>query len=104
MTPRERLLAALHGELPDRLPWAPEFNIRFCHRIVEEIPGAPFSPEDIYLEACRRMRAECLKRVDAVEVSYPNVKMSESREGEVITHRWETPLGRMTSRGRMIED
>jgi hypothetical protein len=104
MTSRERLLAALHGELPDRLPWAPEFNIMFCHRIVQEIPGDPFPPEDIYIEACRRMRAECLKRVDAVEVSYPNVRMSEAREEDLITRSYETPLGTMTARSRMIGD
>jgi hypothetical protein len=79
MTSRERLLAALHGELPDRLPWAPEFNIMFCRRIVQEIPGPAFAPEDIYIEACRRMRAECFKGADAVAVSYPNVRMSETR-------------------------
>ena len=37
MTSQERLLAAMHGELPDRLPWAPEFNIVFCDRILDEI-------------------------------------------------------------------
>ena len=104
MTPRERLLAALYGELPDRLPWAPEFNIMFCHRIVKEIPGPAFAPEDIYIEACRRMRAECFKRVDAVAVTYPNVPMTETREGDLITRTYETPRGVMTARSRMIAD
>ena len=104
MTSRERLLAALHGELPDRLPWAPEFNIRFCERILQELPGGPTAPEDIYIEACRRIGAECLFRVDAVEVRYPNVEIKEEREGDLIVRSYETPLGTMTSRSRMIAD
>ena len=104
MTSRERLLAALSGELPDRLPWAPEFNIMFCHRILQEVRGPSFAPEDIYIEACRRMRAECFKRVDAAEVSYPNVRMGEAREGDLITRSYETPVGAMTARSRMIAE
>jgi hypothetical protein len=104
MTPRERLLAALHGDLPDRLPWAPEFNIRFCERIVKEVPGGPYAPEDLYLEACRRMGAECFLRVDAVEVTYPNVKVSESRGNGEITRVYHTPLGKLTARSRLIPD
>ena len=104
MTSRERLLAALHGELPDRLPWAPEFNVKFCERILRELPGGISAPEDTYIEACRRMRAECLLRVDAVEVHYPNLRVAETRENDVITRSYETHLGRMTSRGRMIEE
>ena len=104
MTPRERLLAALYGEPPDRLPWAPEFNIRFCHRILEELPGGPAPPEEIYLEACRRMRAECFLRVDAVEVTYPNVEISEVRDGDLFTRTYATPLGTLTARSRLIAD
>jgi len=104
MTSRERLLCALHGELPDRLPWAPEFNIVFCRRILQELPGQPFPAEDIYLEACRRMRAECLRRVDAVQVTYPNVEIAESREDDEITRTYRTPLGAITARSRMVHD
>jgi hypothetical protein len=104
MTPRERLLAALHGEMPDRLPWAPEFNVMFCERILAEMPGGPCAPEDTYIEACRRMRAECFLRVDAVHVTYPNVTITETRNDAEITRAYETPLGTMTSRSRMIDE
>jgi len=104
MTSRERLLAAMHGELPDRLPWAPEFNIVFCDRILNEIPGQPYTEEDKYIEACRRMRAECFLRVDAITVEYPNVQITEARDGDVITRSYETPLGTMTARSRMIDE
>lgn len=104
MTSRERLLAALHGELPDRLPWAPEFNIVFCERILREIPGPEPAPEDIYIEACRRMRAECFLRVDAVEVSYPNVRITEAREGDEITRTYETPAGTLCARSRFLPE
>jgi hypothetical protein len=104
VTARERLLAALYGEMPDRLPWAPEFNIVFCERILREIPGRAYSEEDKYIEACRRMRAECFLRVDAVEVAYPNVQISERQEDGVIVRRYETPLGSMTARSRMMDD
>jgi hypothetical protein len=104
MTARERLLAALHGELPDRLPWAPEFNIRFCERILQELPGGRTPPEEAYIEACRRMRAECLFRVDAVEVRHPNVEIEEEGERDLIVRTYETPLGNMIARSRMVAD
>jgi len=104
MTSRERLLAALHGEMPDRLPWAPEFNIMFCERILREVPGREYTSEDLYIEACRRMRAECLLRVDAITIEYPNVKITDTREGDVVTRTYETPLGTMTSRARAIAE
>lgn len=104
MTSRERLLAAFHGELPDRLPWAPEFNIVFCDRILQDIPGSPYTEHTKYIEACRRMRAECFLRVDAVEVTYPNVEVTDSREGDLIAHTYATPLGTLISRARMIDE
>ena len=104
MTSRERLLAAFHGELPDRLPWAPEFNIVFCDRILQDIPGSPYTAHTKYIEACRRMRAECFLRVDAVEVTHPNVEVTDSREGDLITHTYATPLGTLASRARMIDE
>ncbi|UCC68163.1 MAG: hypothetical protein JSV79_13820, partial [Armatimonadota bacterium] len=104
MTSRDRLLAAFHGELPDRLPWAPEFNIVFCERILGEIPGEPHTEETKYIEACRRMRAECFLRADAVEIEYPNVAVTDAQDGAVITHTYEMPMGALTSRARMIDE
>jgi hypothetical protein len=104
VTPRERLLAALNGERPDRIPWAPEFNIVLCKRIVDTIPGDPYTEETLYLEACRRMRAECFLRVDAVEVAYPNLRMTESVDDGVVTRVYETARGVLASRGRIIPD
>jgi hypothetical protein len=104
MTARERLLAALHGELPDRLPWAPEFNMVFGQRVLREISGSPFAPEDAYIEVCRRMRAECLLRVDAVMVTHPSVEVVESRQGDEITRTFRTPRRDLTLRARMIAD
>ncbi len=104
MTSRERLLSAFLGELPDRLPWAPEFNTVFCDRILREIPGDPYTEQTKYIEACRRMRADCFLRVDAVEMEHPNVEVSHSREGDLITHAHATPHGTLTSRARMIDE
>jgi hypothetical protein len=104
MTSRDRLLAALHGDLPDRLPWAPEFNMVFGERVLREIPGQPFAPEDAYIEVCRRMRAECLLRIDAVAVEYHNVEVVETREGDEITRTFRTPDRDLTLRARMIAD
>ena len=104
MTSRDRLLAALHGDLPDRLPWAPEFNMVFGKRVLEEIPGEEYAPADAYIEVCRRMRAECFMRVDAVEVTHPNVQVVEARNGDDITRTFTTPLGNLTLRARMIAD
>ncbi len=104
MTSRDRLLAALHGELSDRLPWAPEFNMVFGERVLREIPGGKYAPEDAYIEVCRRMRAECFMRVDAVEITYPNVEIAETRDGDDITRTFITPLANLTLRARMIAD
>jgi len=104
VTSRERLLAALYGERPDRVPWAPEFNIVFCQHILDTIPGDPYTEETLYIEACRRMRAECFLRVDAVTVEHPNVRMTESVDGEVVTREYDTPRGVLTSRGRLMPD
>ena len=86
MTSRERLLAALHGEMPDRLPWAPEFNIRFCDRILREIPGREYTSHDLYIEACRRMRAECFLRVDAVTIETSVADYLYEMVGATRTH------------------
>jgi hypothetical protein len=104
MTPRERLLAALYGELPDRLPWAPEFNARFCDRILDEVPGPAFAAEDAYIESCRRMRAECFARVDAVVTTYQNVEVVEERDGDEISRTFRTPLRDLSLRARMVHD
>ena len=104
MTSRERLLAALHGERPDRLPWAPEFNLVFGERVLSEIPGAPYAPEDACIETCRRMKAECFARVDAIEVTYRNVEVVETREGDEIRRTFRTPTRDLTLHSRMISD
>lgn len=104
MTSRERLLAALHGELPDRLPWAPEFNLVFAERVLRELPGKPYAPEDAYIETCRRMRAECFARVDAIEVTYRNVEVVETRDGDEITRTYRTPSRDLTLRARMMAE
>ena len=104
MTSRDRLLAALHGELPDRLPWAPEFNMVFAERVLRELPGQPYAPEDAYIETCRRIKAECFARVDAIEVTYRNVEVVETRDGDEITRTYRTPARDLTLRARMISD
>ncbi len=104
MTSRERLLAALHGELPDRLPWAPEFNGRFCDRILHEVSGPAFVPDDAYIESCRRMRAECFARADAIAITYPNVEVIETRNSDDITRTFRAPSRELTLRARMIHD
>jgi hypothetical protein len=50
------------------------------------------------------MRAECLLRVDAVEVEHPNVRTTESIDDGVVTRVYETPRGVLTSRSRIIPD
>jgi len=104
MTSRQRLLAALHGQPPDRLPWAPEFNIVFCDRILQEIPGPEPAPESVYIEACRRMRAECLLRVDAVEITYPDVEITHTREGDEVVHTYRIGERTLVSRARIMHD
>jgi len=104
MTSRERLLAVLYGQIPDRLPWAPEFNMVFGERVLAEIPGQSYAPEDAYIEICRRMRAECFLRVDAVAVEYQNVEIVETRDDDDISRTFRTSLGDLTLRARMIAD
>jgi hypothetical protein len=104
VTSRTRLLAALHGELPDRLPWAPEFNGVFCERILRELPGPDYAPGDSYIESCRRMGAECFARADAIEVTHPQVEIVETRQGDDITRVYRTPAGELLQGARMMAD
>lgn len=76
----------------------------FAERILQEVPGAPYPPEDAYLEACRRMGAECFARVDAIEVSYRNVEVVETRAGDEITRTFRTPGRDLTLRSRMMPE
>jgi hypothetical protein len=92
MNGRQRLLAALHHQPVDRLPWAPLFDAYFT----DSLP--PDQRMDV-LEALRYVGADVLERhVPAIRVEHRDVYMRSLRRGDEIVNTIETPVGGLIER------
>ena len=108
MTSRERLEAALAGELADRVGWAPEINDGVTRRNIEAYragtlePLAPIDEESEvqYALSNQIVGGDCLLRVTPYRVEYDGVVFDTTDEGDEVVETIETPVGKLTSRIR----
>lgn len=98
MTFRERLLSVFRGERPDHLPWfADLLYYRHAHMAMGDLPER-YCTEEGFVQLHRDYHAgmylgftEAVKQVGGAE----GVTVTAQQEGEVVTTRWQTPVGEM---------
>lgn len=95
MTSRERMTAALQGSECDHLPWAPELNAAFVQRVLW---GENIEPERRYVEACKRIGADCLLAASPVTEVMNKVETETVTDGNSTIRIWRTPSGELRSR------
>ncbi len=95
MTSRERMNAAIRGGDCDRLPWAPELNAAFVRQV---LAGDDVPPERQYVEACRRIGADCLLAASPAAQMMRGVATERVTDGPTTTTVWRTPAGDLRSR------
>ena len=104
MTNRERMLTALAGGKPDRVPWAPNFDhwLRVNTRngtLPEDLRGLTRN------DVARRIGAAVWARAGAFrEESQGRVQVTERREGDSTWTAYETPVGTVTTRRETAPD
>jgi hypothetical protein len=88
MTSRQRLLATLRHEQPDRYPWAPLLDPYFMQGLPREVAerGIPALLRDIGADIF-------LRHCSFADTALDDVTVSESRAGDRITRTITTPLG-----------
>jgi hypothetical protein len=105
MTNRERLLAILDGEAPDRVPWIPRLSI--WHTAATRRGTLPARFEGMSLrEVERELRLGTPARDGHVFVTEQggDVEITEIREGDSTVAEYRTPAGTVTTRHRLSDE
>lgn len=97
MTGRERLLAALHGQETDRMPFAPLIDDYFISSL-----GQQGYPQDI-LGAMRLIGNDIMERhVGMVKSEWANVDRRREEKNGMFRDVYETPVGRVYQEERPV--
>jgi uroporphyrinogen-III decarboxylase len=92
MTGRERILAALHRQKVDRVPWSPLID----SYLLSSLP--PDGPRNKY-DLCRRIGADIFDwHPQGRTLHYRNVEIDTRRNGDDIFTTIHTPVGTLTER------
>jgi len=104
MTERERILAILAGDKPDRMPWIPRLEIWYrAHRKQNTLPE-PY--QDMSLRQLERALG-CgtpARGGKIVEKRYENVEVVTTREERFRTTEYRTPVGTVREMMRFSDD
>lgn len=88
MTSRERVLAVLNGQTPDRLPWAPLIDGYFTSSLPEQ--GLQMNE----IEAIKYVGGDIiLRHVGIIESKSHKVEYREEKSGDETKQIFETPVG-----------
>lgn len=97
MTGGERLLAALHFDPVDRVPWAPLIDRYFTRSL------PPDRQMDV-VESLRYIGADILERhTPALRARVPGVTWEDATDGDERTRVVRTPVGTLTQKWRLTE-
>jgi len=97
MTGQERLLAALHFEPVDRVPWAPLIDRYFTRSL-------PPDKAMNVVESLHFIGADILERHTPIaRVTVPGVEYEESIQGDERVQVTHTPVGTLTQKWRLTE-
>lgn len=97
MTGRERIMAALHFQPVDRVPWAPLIDRYFTRSL------PPEKAMDV-VESLRYIGADILERhTPTVRVSVPGVEYEDLDQGNERVRLTHTPVGTLTQKWRQTE-
>lgn len=103
MTEKERYEIALSGKIPDRVPWAVNFDHWMA--VNTEQGTMPAKYRDMSrLEIWRSLGVAMWLRAGVFSSDSPNVKFSRQIDGDVETETYETPGGVLTTRYRLASD
>ncbi len=98
MTSKERIMAVIKGEKPDRIPWIPGMNEFFVKRIVGVSSNEPFTLI-LYAEACEKVGADLFWGfVPVVEEKINNVKVKQEKGEDYIITSYETPKCKLSTK------
>ena len=108
MTSKERLEAAVNGQLGDRVAWAPEINNLVTKRVIREVAEGKLEPlgdfkqlsDHSYARSNQIVGGDMLLRIAPYRVEYDDVQFDSVDEGEEIVSTIETGKGKLTSRVR----
>jgi len=87
MNARERVLAALHHQHPDVIPWTIYQGLLPKGRLGDELIAKGLATDVCWASAC--------------DIARPNVKVEERAEGRTIYRKYSTPVGNLTSVHRL---
>jgi len=82
---RERVMAVLHREKPDSLPW---------------LSYSYFLPTGLWERKLRNMGLGVVLRVKIYDEETPNVRIEERREGNILHRTYHTPVGTVSTKLR----
>ncbi|MDP6041004.1 MAG: hypothetical protein QGG64_20815, partial [Candidatus Latescibacteria bacterium] len=105
MTERERILAIMNGQSPDRMPWIPRLLI--WHRAHVRAGTLPEQLQDMSLrEVEQSLGMGTPAREGRVYTSQQSgdVEISRSREGKSTTTTYRTPEGSVSTRFQTSEE
>jgi len=92
MSGRERMLAALHRQPVDRIPWSPLLDDYFLSSVPAGVPREAFA-------FCRYIGSDIFEwHPTARRTIYRDVTISSHRDGDQVWTTIETPVGRLTER------
>jgi len=97
---KERAMAAFLGEEPDRIPWL-IYPVTFARPLparLDVIRNMPLWRE------LRRKGLGLMMTARVYDVIRPHVKVKELREGNVVTKIYQTPVGEVTTKERIVSD
>lgn len=87
MNARERILAALHHQHPDTIPWTIYQGLLPEGRLAHELRAKGLAVNVCWASVC--------------DITRPNVKVEESTTGKTIYRKYITPIGNLTSVHRL---
>jgi hypothetical protein len=93
MNDRERMLAVLRGEPPDRLPWIPRLDLWYNAAVLGVTLPARFA--GLSLREVQRAMGAGWPALDGLiyRIEYDGVEIVETREGRLTTTTYHTPVG-----------
>jgi hypothetical protein len=103
MTEKERYELALSGKIPDRVPWAVNFDHWLAVNTERGTVPAKYRGMG-RLEIWRSLGVAMWLRIGTFLVDHPNITVSSQVDGEVETVTYETPVGNLTTRYRLASD
>jgi len=102
---RQRLLAVLHGERPDVMPWFADLTYWYhAQKLAGALPTEYEGDEGFIKLHAEHNVGYYLGYASASSSTHENVSVSTETEGDVTTTRWQTPVGEIHGQKRFLPE